>query len=711
MKSQILPFDWAYRTQPPQQIGSHKMDSVFEYLIFSGSPIHIAEDDLNGARPRLLGIAGLVEHSSEQLVLEMDSKANLQPGQSVAVSFGYKRKRAEFRSKVIHCGSDGLTLTRPAHLLLTNLRKNPRVRVESEGGGRSFEGTIRAETSLGAIEVTNFQIHEISQQGMSLFIDRSQGLLLPGDRITEMRVVFDGHQIFRGRGLISRVNMKRHAQKIPGSYEAILRFEKDAPFKLEELNRGAKRIPVLETAPVYFQAEHSFFPGRTLRGHVTEISSSGLSCLLERSGFPVVPGMRFLKCNLQLPHRPSRDFIFEVAHVLYRSDGENSEFKIGGEFVKSSVELLKDISSYSQDVSGGFIQDVTEEDLDLFWEFLFETNFIYQSKRKQLQVNSKKILETYHSLISKENPIVKKVVYKEEREIKGHLSAIRFYDHTWIFQHLNALKAKTGSAAQAVLEAMIEFFYDVKANFRTDTFYVMTYFRPDNVYPALLFGESCRRMSDPVNSCMIDFFFGVFDEAAQVAGEMTEPSIDQPADYLALSDLLIERQMIPYMRAIGLGNVTSNELRISTEYGKLGLYRYRHLLCFKEGQETVYALVECSSPGLNLSELTNSITIFTQGTDSEKLKALAAGLVSFANNKYFAPEGIFPVIMQMENESRPANVSWSKIYTCWANSTAGFPAFEKHSKAVLSEFPTLVQGFKAKHEAAMGDGSELTKLK
>jgi hypothetical protein len=102
--------------------------------------------------------------------------------------------------------------------------------------------------------------------------------------------------------------------------------------------------------------------------------------------------------------------------------------------------------------------------------------------------------------LSVDNPIVKKIILKEDQEIKGHVSAIRFFDHCWIIQHLNALKVSGGSAAQSMISGIVDFFYDARANANSETFYVMSFYRPDNIYPAIVFGESCRRINDPLKS-------------------------------------------------------------------------------------------------------------------------------------------------------------------------------------------------------------------
>jgi len=402
--------------------------------------------------------------------------------------------------------------------------------------------------------------------------------------------------------------------------------------------------------------------------------------------------MRFRNCSLQLPHRASREFIFEVAHVDFRSDGQTNQFKLGGEFIQAPVELIKDVSSYAQETQGGFIQDVTEGDFDLLWEFMFETNFIYQDKRKQIQNKSREILETYHRLLSTDNPIVKKIVFKEGSEIKGHVSAVRFYDNAWIIQHLNALKANGGSAAREVITAIVNFFFDAKAMNKSETYYVMSFYRPDNIYPAIIFGETSRRINDPQKSIAFDLSFGTYEPKEDRFFPEINVLIDDPETHFALADHLVEKDMAPFMRAIGIGS--STELKIADSFQSLGLLRERHLLDASESDCRVFALAELSSPGLNLSELTNSVFLFTEGQNEELIAKLSDAVLDKAYNLYYRPRGISPVVLQRPDSVRSAMVLWSKVYTCWLTSAKAVVDFEKHSKTVIQDFRELALAFK-----------------
>ncbi len=700
MTKSVVSLEDFYRTQPPQYMESAKISSVLEFLAFSGSPIYLSIEKSAGRFAKIESAASVVDVGDTDFLLECKDlkwKGDFPVG--VQVSFGYKRKRAFFQTQIVGIDKDLFRVASPAQLTLTNLRRNPRVLIDPDTMKKGLKVNLLAQTSVGTVELKRVEAFEMSQLGLSVFIDRNEGLVLPGDRVERIEIYLRDELIFQSEGLISRVDMKRRSSVMPQSYEAVVLFRKAPPKKdkSDPVVRAARRTPILDDKPCFFTAEHPLFPGRSIQGQVFEVSSSGLSCMLERTSFPIVEGMRFHKCQLQLPHKPPRDFVFDVHHVEFRSDGQANEFRIGGEFTKAPIELIKDISAYSQDVAGNLVKDVTEEDLDLLWEFMFETNFIYQDKRRLLQGRSKEILQTYHRLMSTDNPIVKKLVMKEDNEIKGHVSAIHFYDHAWIIQHLNALKSSSTSAAQQVVSSIVNFFYDAKAMQKADIFYVMSFYRPNNVYPAVLFGETAKRIGDPLKSVAFDLSYGLYhpsevnDESRQrVEGVV----VDRPDDMLRLSNYLIERNMIAFMRACGLSHPQELDMKLKSIYQNQSLFRDRHILSIQEDGAWAVAMVEESSPGLNLSELTNSIFVMTEGDDLAIQSRLASAVVSRAHDLFFEPRGVSPVVLQLPDAPKADNVAWSKFYTCWLTSAAGVADFEKHSRDVVSELKDLIGQFK-----------------
>lgn len=65
----IFQLEKLYQTQPPQQIASSKVASIFEYLIFSGSPVYLSSGN-STLDAKLAAPLFVVDYQNSILVLE-----------------------------------------------------------------------------------------------------------------------------------------------------------------------------------------------------------------------------------------------------------------------------------------------------------------------------------------------------------------------------------------------------------------------------------------------------------------------------------------------------------------------------------------------------------------------------------------------------------------------------------------------------------------
>ena len=561
-----------------------------------------------------------------------------------------------------------------------------------------LERAIIAETQTGTKTITNARVSEMSQLGMSVFIDRAPGIILPGDKISGIEIHQNETLVFKGEGRVNRIDLNNATPEISDSYEAVILFTKPARDKIasdgkrEIVGRAGTRHPILDDKPCYFKIKHPLFNDQELQGKVFEISTSGLSCLFEKTPFPVVEGLNFADCTLQMPFQATESLSFKVAHVEYRSDGEQTRLRIGGEFISTPVSLLKNISEYAQTLEKNYVEDLKQSDLDQLWEFMFETNFIYENKRKQIQNSSSEILQTYKKLMKSDNPLVKKVVYKEDNEIKGHLSALRFYDQSWLIQHLNADKSSSGSAAQKVLFNMIEFLKDAKAHAKSDLHYMLSFYRPNNIYPAILFGKGAELINDPSKAATFDFAFGLYknNEKDLTDSDLTIQCNEQSC-MNGLVNTLLEMKMVTFLTAIGLSSQNPADLKVRSEFQKIGLDRKRSIYSIEGVRSKIYAIAESSSPGLNLSELTNCVYLFTNQVDEEESSLLSEKLLQHIYSEVYEPMGVIPTVMQPKNSFKTNAVEWSKNYTCLVMNVNVMTEFETIATDIVSNFKTYLK--------------------
>src|SRR5665213_2337285 len=111
MGENIFSLEAYYRTQPPEHIGEIKVSSVLEYLAFSGTPIYISASTENEKSARLVASSVVVDVLDDFFLLEShDFKAKGVFPLKVAVSFGYKRKRAFFETFILRTEKNAFAL-------------------------------------------------------------------------------------------------------------------------------------------------------------------------------------------------------------------------------------------------------------------------------------------------------------------------------------------------------------------------------------------------------------------------------------------------------------------------------------------------------------------------------------------------------------------------------------------------------------------------
>ena len=485
--------------------------------------------------------------------------------------------------------------------------------------------------------------------------------------------------VFETEGKVARVDARRKGPSNDRGYFVAIRLAKVLAEKVVHLHgnerRGSERAFLLDNQSAFIQFNHPLFPECDIMGPISDISASGLSFICNPTRFPIISGMILEKLEVQLPFQNR----FKVPFTLIeceRTEAEDGkvQFKGRGEFVKASTDFLKAISQTAQSNRAPEIFDATSEDYEKLWEFMFETGFIYGDKRKQIQSNSRNLFRTYKQLLGTNSPIVKKLVFKHQGEIKAHLSAIRIYDEGWIIQHLNAIKSSDSpSAARDVILAIADFFLDPKANERAGNNYMACFYRPENLYPAMLFGEVKSQIGNKAICDSRDLDYCILNDPENRPAKLElvkdiEVRPATPGDLEQLEQLLVERGDYHLIRLEGLTIEKILRMEVSREFEALKLYRYRKVFSAIDQKTGTmgFAICNYASPGINLSELTNSFRLYFPSSNTDENAALAKALTDRVLQSYYATEMQSPILLAEENQFVPPQFLRTKSYRYWS---------------------------------------------
>jgi hypothetical protein len=388
----------------------------------------------------------------------------------------------------------------------------------------------------------------------------------------------------------------------------------------------------------------------------------------------------------------------KITYCTPEKDSEGKRLIVLGKFLGMSIDLIKAVNHLKDGLVDLRLVEAKTEDFEQLMEFFFESGFIYSAKRKQLQKYAASVKKTNLKLLQSNGPIVKKVIFKDDRQIKGHISALRFFDHTWLIHHMTTHNSPGTAIARAILTSMVNFFLDPSANRKVNTNFVTCYFQPTNLYPEMVFGEFQRSVANPEICDMTDLdvcVLSVEETILRVKKEKSKIKCHEAKteDLVHLERLLVTLGHYFLIRIEGLTAEGMTKLEVSAEYEKMGLYRKRRVFVatHPESGEIVYAVCNYASPGCNLSELTNSFRFYYSGGKSKFIPELINALSRHVLSSYQTTEMSAPVLLLGTDQTMPDQFKKIRRYRYWFLDAAYIDLFLSITESNLSNAKEIMK--------------------
>ena len=427
--------------------------------------------------------------------------------------------------------------------------------------------------------------------------------------------------------------------------------------------------------------------GRLISLKVLDLSGSGLAVEENARNAVLMPGLMIpwlelcLASNLKFPCR---------AQVVYRKvldpESEDSRIKCG------LVLLDMDVADHVQLV--GLLHQADDRrsyvcnqvDMDELWSFFFETGFIYPQKYGFIQKNREQIKQTYEKLYTGNPSIARHFIFQDRGKILGHMAMVRFYDNTWLIHHHAARTNYTYKAGLNVLDQIGRFITDSCRFSFMHMEYLICFYRPENHFPQSIFGGVCSSIGDPQKCSEAVFAYCHLPcDRSDVKGSLDNYYCLSPADDDDLREL---SSFCQHESGAGLmigaldlepGDINHSNLR--EEFSRLGLRRERQVYALKQNDRLqAVAMVNLADIGLNLSDLTNSITLFVlnqQELTSDKVyDALAVLMKSLGQEQ-------LPVLVYPEAAAESLKMPIEKRYVMWSLMPHFSDGFHRYTNAIL----------------------------
>ena len=421
--------------------------------------------------------------------------------------------------------------------------------------------------------------------------------------------------------------------------------------------------------------------GRSIERRILELSGSGFS-YDEESGSSRLP-VGIIIPELEL-HFPEYSAITVVAQVIHRTTNEG---KTHYGFCLLDIEpqdhlIVLSLVHQSFNVHASLCKKV---DLDRLWRFFFESGFIYPNKYALLKEQKQKIRLSFERLYSRRNNLARHFIYQKEDTILGHLSMVRFYERTWLLHHHASSGRKGENAGIHVLNQVGSYVNDSCRFEKMNLEYLMCYYRPENHFPNRIFGGLAEYTGNK-KTCSVD-------EVAYYRSPSTVPPTKSPLwelavpseDEYTLAALHYEEQsggllfealnLPPYARP------ESSNAGVLAAYEELGIRRAVRVRVLRHnGRLAAFFIVSVSDPGINLSELTNSITaivIRRELVSRELFEEAVSSLVEEMENP-----GI-PVLVFPRKAADSLGIPYEKCYHLWVMDTGIGDTYFEHIQSIL----------------------------
>jgi len=379
-------------------------------------------------------------------------------------------------------------------------------------------------------------------------------------------------------------------------------------FKKKKL-RNLRQRPVTPFI-VYF--DHPLLGKKFLR-EICDITTTGFSVIEDAKYAVLLAGMIIPSLTIKYAG------VFEMSNitvqVVYRKTLDDDSVRCGLAILDMNIKTYSSLNTILTTTLDPHTFNANEVDLDELWNLFFETGFIYPEKYRDIHTHRKEFKRTYNKLYGEDPEIARHFIYQKGGRIYGHISLIRSYEKTWMFHHLAAKALQKTSSGIVLLKQINHFINELYRMPSAKMEYLMFYFRPENRFSRLMFGEFADSLNQP-RICSTDLFsylqcakadspettlpegWAIRSFSSEDLWELTQ-FYNQSSGGLAIDALNLNQRNHPEGETI------------EKVYERLGFTRKIEIFSIhNKGVLTAVMIVNQTDVGFNLSNLLNCVKVF-----------------------------------------------------------------------------------------------------
>jgi len=413
---------------------------------------------------------------------------------------------------------------------------------------------------------------------------------------------------------------------------------------------------------------------------VLDLTTSGLSFALRHADEVLPTGTILRHLRLRFPEGDEIRCTGRVRATTHSSSVDKCGVEFEGLTQRDQDRLADAIVHAGQPE----VRDARGTPFAEIWRFFERSGFVYADKRDGLDLPE--TARTFERLLNGTNEVYKGTLFVRDGTIHAHVSAIKMYCRTWMLQHLAAqpLGKRPQSVARAMNLALLEHLEQ-----KPEIEWIRVSYRPENRAPARLFTALSRQSPDPFLSRTSAWICMRAPSAGISSPELDERSTRgvTPAnedDLQLIERFFLARGEVSSLQQEDLFADDIRLSRISEEYQRIGLTRSREILVARRGGDLAgFALLEFSSPGLNLSELTSAFRVFSCENGAQDPRP---SLITAARRRYAQLGRKFAIALVEEDEDLPfldAGFEPFRQYALWTWHRSLYRHFYDHMLQML----------------------------
>ena len=411
--------------------------------------------------------------------------------------------------------------------------------------------------------------------------------------------------------------------------------------------------------PLHALFEHPFTKKQVQR-ELFDISTTGFSINDKSAEIVLIPGM--IIPDMVITYAGILK-IHCKAQVIYRKEGED-QVRFGLVILDMDLNNYNHLSQVLNNMQGAESGLLNEVNLDALWEFFFDTDFIYPKKYKIIHSFKDDFRDLYRKLYEEAPGIAKHFTYQINGRIYGHVSMIRAYERSWMVHHHAARPLGGKPIGVIVLKQLFYYLLDFNRFPSANLDYVIAYYRPENKFPARVFGGFTKDHANQQH-CSLD----LFTYLTYPGGKTPE---NLPPDW-SLRDCSTsdwwEFEQFYRNHSGGLflsilkGERQKNKPSIEEAFAGSGFIRRWHTYALTYlDHPKAFIIAEESDAGINLSDLLNGFKVFVADPDMHP-NILFQAISQLTGNR--SAESV-SVLISPEDYAQRAGIGYEKKqYLLW----------------------------------------------